>query len=197
MDKEILVAIYFIGLCFAEVLRLPHRINRYKYRHRWREAKQSTRQTEWVVLVFVVVGIWILPLIYSFSSWLTLFDFSLPLWSTVIAAVLFLTSLIIRLIAQRTLSRSWSFTLETSDKHKLIHNGIYSFTRHPIYVSLIFWAIAQPGLIQNYLAGFSGAVAVMLIWLIRVPREEELLIEVFGNKYRNYMDQTGKFFPKK
>lgn len=197
MDKESLVAVYFIGLFFAEVLRLPHRINRYRYRQLWKEAKQRTRQTEWIVLPFVLLGIWILPSIYAFSSCLNSFDYSLPDGLTVVALLLFGLSLIIRLIAQQTLSRSWSFTLETSEDHELICHGIYSITRHPIYVSLIFWAITQPVLLQNYAAGFGGAAAVVLIWLIRVPREEQLLIERFGDQYRNYMSQTGRLFTRR
>jgi protein-S-isoprenylcysteine O-methyltransferase Ste14 len=56
----------------------------------------------------------------------------------------------IRLSAQLTLSRSWSYTLETAQRHHLIKHGIYSLTGHPIYVSLIFWAIAQPVLLLIY-----------------------------------------------
>jgi protein-S-isoprenylcysteine O-methyltransferase Ste14 len=197
MEKVSLVTIYFSGLLFAEILRLPHRIHRYRYRHLWVEAKHSTRNAEGIVLLFVLLGVWILPSIYSFSSWFHMFDYSLPPWQIMIALILFILGLIIRFIAQQTLSRSWSFTLETSETHKLVRNGIYSITRHPIYLSLIFWAIAQPVLLQNYIAGFGGAVAVILIWLIRVPREEELLLERFGDEYRDYMVQTGRLFTKK
>lgn len=197
MEQESLVAIYFIGLFFAEILRLPHRISRFRNRHFWRAAKKATRLTERIVLVFVFLGIWILPFISSFTPWLNGFDFGLPHWVSLLAVLVFLIGLIIRLIAQLTLSRSWSFTVETSEVHRLIDHGIYSFSRHPIYVSLIFWAVAQPGLIQNYVAGFSGAVAVILVWLIRVPREEELMVEVFGDDYGYYMDRTGRFFPKR
>ncbi|MCJ7701566.1 MAG: isoprenylcysteine carboxylmethyltransferase family protein, partial [Anaerolineales bacterium] len=114
-----------------------------------------------------------------------------------IAIVLFLTSMVIRLIAQLTLSRSWSFTIETSENHEFIQNGIYSLTRHPIYVSLIFWAIAQPVLLQNYLAGLCGPIAVLLIWVIRVPHEEALMIGAFGDEYLSYMERTGRVFRRK
>jgi len=197
MEKVTLVTIYFSGLLFAEILRLPHRIHRYRYRHLWDEAKQTTRYAEGIVLLFVLLGIWIFPSIYSFTSWFHMFDYSLPSWQVMIALILFIFGLIIRFMAQQTLSRSWSFTLETSEKHKLVQNGIYSIIRHPIYVSLIFWAIAQPFLLQNYLAGFGGAFAVMLIWLIRVPREEELLLERFGDEYRDYIVQTGRLLPRR
>jgi protein-S-isoprenylcysteine O-methyltransferase Ste14 len=34
----------------------------------------------------------------------------------------------------------------------------------------------------------------VLLW--RTPREEARLIETFGDAYRTYMKQTGRFFPR-
>lgn len=197
MDQSCLAAIYFSGLIIAEALRIPQRIIRFKSRNIWRKPHNSSSSAEKIVLVSVVTGIWILPLINSFTSWLSAFDISLPTWSVWTGIFLFIVSLIIRITAQLTLARSWSFTLETSEKHQFIQHGIYSLTRHPIYISLIFWAIAQLVLLQNYIAGFGGMVAVALIWLIRVPREEKLMLEVFGRDYEYYIERTGRFFPKR
>ena len=194
MDKIFLVAIYLIGLIFAEVLRIPQRLRRYQDHQTRKKADHPSRFSELIVLSSILLGIWILPIIYSVTSWLSVFDYMLPSWTIWIAIVLFLTSMVIRLIAQLTLSRPWSFTLETSENHRFIQNGIYSLIRHPIYVSLIFWAIAQPVLLQNYLAGLSGPAAVLLIWVIRVPREEALMIGAFGDEYRSYMEKTGRVF---
>jgi protein-S-isoprenylcysteine O-methyltransferase Ste14 len=33
-----------------------------------------------------------------------------------------------------------------------------------------------------------------LLW--RVPREEQMMVEVFGDEYRAYMQRTGRFLPK-
>jgi protein-S-isoprenylcysteine O-methyltransferase Ste14 len=30
----------------------------------------------------------------------------------------------------------------------------------------------------------------------RVPREEQMMIEEFGEEYKAYMQRTGRFFPK-
>ena len=197
MDKNQLVAIYLSGLVIAELLRFPQRINRFRDHQVWQKASNQSRIMELVVLTSVILGFWIFPLMYSFTPWLGAFNYLLPTWAIRIAILLFFWSLIIRLIAQLTLSQSWSSTLETSENHTFIQSGVYSFTRHPIYVSLIFWALAQPFLLQNYLAGVAGAVAVMLIWFVRVPREEAMMIDIFGDEYLHYMKRTGRFLSVK
>jgi protein-S-isoprenylcysteine O-methyltransferase Ste14 len=42
------------------------------------------------------------------------------------------------------------------------------------------------------LASFS----VLVMLLIRLPKEEEKLIERFGDEYRDYRKRTGRFFPR-
>jgi protein-S-isoprenylcysteine O-methyltransferase Ste14 len=197
MPPQFFPTLYITGLVLAEGLRFPRRLARFRERQSWKPAGRSTQRSEQIVLSGVILGFWILPLIYSFTPWLNCFDYHLPNWVSWTAAATFLGSLIIRWRAQRTLDRSWSFTLETSKNHRLITHGIFSFTRHPIYLSLIFWAVSQAGLVQNYLAGLGGSIAVLLIWLVRVPREEQLLLEFFGSQYQEYMTRTGKLFPKR
>ncbi len=42
------------------------------------------------------------------------------------------------------------------------------------------------------------AVAVLSITgtVVRVPKEEQMMIEAFGDEYKAYMQRTGRFFPK-
>jgi len=156
-----------------------------------------SRLVEIIVVAAVVLGIWVFPLAYAFTGWLQRLDYSLPAWTVYVAVGVFVISLGIRWTAQRSLGRQWSFTLETAEGHRLITGGIYSYIRHPIYTSLVLWAAAQPFLLQNALAGWGGAVAVALIWLIRVPREERMMLEKFGDQYRQYMARTGRLMPKR
>jgi protein-S-isoprenylcysteine O-methyltransferase Ste14 len=79
----------------------------------------------------------------------------------------------------------------------LVTTGIYSKVRHPLYASLILWAAGQPALLQNWIAGFAGAVAVALVWLVRVPAEEAMMRESFGEEYVRYSAQTGKLIPRR
>jgi len=40
------------------------------------------------------------------------------------------------------------------------------------------------------------AVAVIAGLFARVPKEEKMMIETFGDEYTAYMQRTGRYFPK-
>jgi protein-S-isoprenylcysteine O-methyltransferase Ste14 len=188
--------LYLAGLLFSEALRLPRRVGRIRSRKAWSGGRASTRLLEALVLASVLLGIWAFPIVYAFTDWLNSFDYSLPAWAVWLGAGIFLISLAVRWKTQRALGGLWSYTVELADKHALVTDGPYSRVRHPLYASLVLWAAAQPLLLSNVIAGWSGAVAVALIWLIRVPREERLMLERFGAEYEQYMARTGRLIPK-
>jgi len=190
-------ALYLAGLVFAESLRFRRRIERLGPQSTGRSSVRRSRLAELFVLSWVLLGIWFLPLASTFTPWLEDFDFVLPLWAVAGGAALFSASLALRWRAQVALGREWSHTLETAAEQVLVTQGVYAHSRHPIYASLILWAVAQPLLLQNVIAGFGGAVAVGLIWLVRVPREEAMMLERFGEEYRAYMARTGRLLPKR
>jgi protein-S-isoprenylcysteine O-methyltransferase Ste14 len=41
-----------------------------------------------------------------------------------------------------------------------------------------------------------ASLAVLVMLLIRLPKEEEKLIERFGDAYRAYMERSGRLFPR-
>jgi steroid 5-alpha reductase family enzyme len=47
----------------------------------------------------------------------------------------------------------------------------------------------------NWMIGVSS-VAVLALLTIRTPKEEQMLIERFGQDYRDYMETTGRFIPR-
>jgi protein-S-isoprenylcysteine O-methyltransferase Ste14 len=108
----------------------------------------------------------------------------------------FALGLVVRWAAQCTLDRWWSPTVELAEGHRLITTGIYSRIRHPIYTSLFLWACAQPLLLHNWLAGWGGMVACAMVCFVRVPDEERMLRDRFGDEYISYASRTGKFIPR-
>lgn len=81
-------------------------------------------------------------------------------------------------------------------KHALVTQGIYRHMRHPIYAAQWLWGIAQPLLLQNWIAGLAGLVSFLPVYLYRVPREEQMMLEHFGEEYRSYMGRTGRIIPR-
>ena len=50
-------------------------------------------------------------------------------------------------------------------------------------------------LTANWLIGLCGIAIIVSVIVIRVPEEEKLLIEQFGDEYCTYMKQTGALLP--
>jgi Isoprenylcysteine carboxyl methyltransferase (ICMT) family len=73
--------------------------------------------------------------------------------------------------------------------------GVYRSVRHPMYASMWLWGVAQTMLLQNRVAGFSSLALFLPLYLPRVPREEQVMVEEFGDEYRSYMSQTGRIIP--
>lgn len=87
-------------------------------------------------------------------------------------------------------------SLEIREGHSLVTQGVYRYTRHPMYAAHWLWGLAQPLLLQNWIAGFAMLVPSLPLYLYRVPREEQMLLEQFGEEYREYMDRTGWIVPR-
>jgi protein-S-isoprenylcysteine O-methyltransferase Ste14 len=78
----------------------------------------------------------------------------------------------------------------------LIEKGIYRFMRHPFYTALLLLALAQALLLQNWLAGPAAVATFLLIHMLRLPLDEQTLLERFGQRYLEYMDRTGSLLPR-
>ena len=89
----------------------------------------------------------------------------------------------------------WSHSLDLREDHKLVSTGIYEKVRHPMYTAFWMWALAQPFLLSNWLAGLSGIVGFGTLYFLRVGQEERMMEERFGQEYRDYSARTKRVIP--
>jgi protein-S-isoprenylcysteine O-methyltransferase Ste14 len=190
------IGIYLLGLVFSEALRTPRRSVRPAAGANSAGEELPARVADRVVLAAIVVSMWVLPGIYACTHLLDRFTYAVPTSVSFAAAVLFVGGLAVRGYAHWALGAMWSPTASLQRNHTLVTSGIYRHVRHPIYTSSIIWAICQPVLLPNVVAGWSGALAVLLLWIVRVPMEEEMMRRAFGVEYEQYVAHTGRVFPK-
>lgn len=93
------------------------------------------------------------------------------------------------------LGKNLTDTVSLRDAATLVTTGPYRWVRHPFYVSAALLMLGVSLLTANWLIAACGAVVIMML-VIRTPKEEQKLVERFGNAYRQYMATTGRFFPK-
>ena len=98
--------------------------------------------------------------------------------------------------AHRDLGANWSPSLEINSQQTLTTEGVYGVLRHPMYASQCLYSLAQALLLQNWIAGLAGLAAFVPMYLVRVPREEQMMLDHFGDAYRAYGERTGGILPR-
>ena len=87
------------------------------------------------------------------------------------------------------------FYSRLSEKHHLVTTGPYARMRHPIYSAYIVFMIGIALVTANWF--FIALLLVSVVVLaFRIPKEEQMLIEMFGEEYKTYKQRTGGLFPK-
>jgi protein-S-isoprenylcysteine O-methyltransferase Ste14 len=64
-----------------------------------------------------------------------------------------------------------------------------------MYTAILVWATSLGLVLGNWIPLFLVAWAVA-IFASRVLPEERMMLEQFGDEYREYMKRTGKFLPR-
>ena len=179
-----------------EVIRFPHR-RRYRQELRQHGAAHSRMTPLGVTLdMLAFLGMEIVPLFAIFSTWLDFANYSLPSWLGWLGAALMAGSIILLFVAHRHLGRNWSPSVDLRQEHKLVTQGIYAHLRHPIYASVWLWCLAQALLVHNWIGGLAGLALFLPVYLTRLPIEERMMLDAFGEEYRNYLRRTGAIFPR-
>lgn len=145
----------------------------------------------------VVVGQLLLPLLAIFSPLLDWATYRMPAPALAWAGALLMAAGVwLFWRSHADLGQNWSVTLEVQHERKLISHGVYRAIRHPMYASFFMMAVGQLLLLPNWIAGPSALLAVALLYLVRRPNEEAMMLEQFGDEYRSYMNATGGVFPR-
>lgn len=149
-------------------------------------------------LVRVIGGFLVCGLLIAYAAqpaWLAALSIPIPDVFRWMGFLLGLFGLGIWIWAQIALGREWSPQLQLREKHRLITTGPYARMRHPLYSGMIVWAGGLALLTANWL--FVGIAVLMCVaFVLRMPKEEQMMIDKFGDEYREYMKRTGSIFPK-
>jgi len=183
--------IWFVGLVGWFIIRYPHQR---RSRH-IAKVRQSDRRRERLLLSISFSGLFLVPLFYVLTGEPRFASYTfqpLQAWLGVVALILYL-ALFYR--THEDLGRFWSVTLEIREGHALVTRGVYSRVRHPMYAAFWLCALAQALLLPNWIAGLSGLVGFGTLFFLRVGKEERLMLETFGEEYRQYMARTKRIIP--
>lgn len=193
MDQEsIFKLIFIIGVLAAYAVRMPY----VKRRRRIASTESRITRLEGYFSILAFIGMQFVPIFYIATSWWPEAGHPVPLWAGGLGTVLFAAAVWILWRAHADLGMNWSASLQLREQHELVTGGIYASIRHPIYAAHWLWVIAQALLIPNWLVGFAGLATFPFIYFYRIPREEQMMLDRFGDAYREYLGRTGRVLPR-
>ena len=144
--------------------------------------------------IVTIIGAPGLVLYLLAPPWWTWTHFPIGDWIQWVGIMFAIPPIIFLIWVHRHLDRQWSIALELQEDHKLITTGPYKKIRHPMYLVIFIYTfgliLISADLLVAIFFGFS-------IWANyqRIPDEEQMMIERFGDEYREYMKHSGKLIP--
>ncbi len=122
---------------------------------------------------------------------------TLTFWNPDLAlfgAALLIVSTLFALWARWTLGRMWSAVPTVKQHHELRTDGPYQITRHPIYTGILGMLLGSA-----LMAGLGPALLTLVVFAVvmiyRIPREEQLMTQTFGEQYVRYQHQVPRLVP--
>lgn len=181
--------IYFLGFISFSLIRGV-------YSRQFQQTRDVPDRLDRFFTILPIFGMLVFPLIYALTSWLDFANYLLPVWAGWLGVVIYSTGLWLLWRSHADLGRQWSVNVELQDEHNLVTHGVYSRMRHPMYSAHLLWGLAQPLLLWNWVAGYTLLVFMLPLLFYRIPREERMMVNSFGEEYQDYIGRTGRFFPK-
>lgn len=137
----------------------------------------------------------IFPWIALLTSAFNKFDYPASDAQIILSAPFLISSLVFMWLSHRDLGENWSVTLELKENHALVTQGIFKKIRHPMYLAIWLGVIGQALCIPNYIGGSGALIVWTFLYFLRINKEEQMMIEKFGEEYRTYMSRTKRLVP--
>ena len=148
------------------------------------------------IIKFGGLILWLSPFVYLINpEWMSWSKIGLPDWVRWLGVGIAIINDGLLYWLFSSIGSGISPTSATRREHKLSTSGPYRWVRHPLYTVGTILFISFGIMADNWFIVAMGVVA-FIVMAIRTPKEETNLIEKFGDEYREYMKQTGRFLPK-
>jgi protein-S-isoprenylcysteine O-methyltransferase Ste14 len=157
------------------------------------------REEGWASKIAGALGmiVFITMVVYAIHpTWLSWASLPLPIWLRWLGVGIALLGFALLQWAQNVLGKNWSHTPRMIKEQSLIISGPYQFIRHPIYTAFLLILGSTLFISANWLLGFAWIGMTVLEVASRISFEESLMLEYFGDQYREYMKRTGRLLPR-
>jgi protein-S-isoprenylcysteine O-methyltransferase Ste14 len=190
-EHALVLFLLFCGLLLIRIFLVPQFRTRYLAVFRIDDSI-FTREIASLVVLTVVTMV-VMPTIDLTTIWLDFADFSFSHWIAYGGIAIGLGAIA---LLWRTQYDWLRFFREDSPSQSFIRTGIYQFIRHPFYAVLLLLAVAQTLMLQNWIGGPAAIITFLIVYLVRMPVDEQRAMEFYGHSYLDYMDRTNSLLPR-
>lgn len=164
--------------------------------HNPNESEKEVKQTREVFLASQFsLSMMICHFLWLFKSdW---FPNQMPSSIHIIGGLLMLGSLPLLYWVHHSLGEFFSARLELQEDHQIIQTGPYQWIRHPMYTTGFMYLIGAGLLSGSWIVLIIPTLSFAILVFSRVSDEEKMLLDHFGDEYKDYMKRTGRFTPLK
>jgi protein-S-isoprenylcysteine O-methyltransferase Ste14 len=190
--ESIFFCAYFVFFFAWGIIRYQYQ-KQYKRTHEVKLVERAPRREQMLVKLvgsFVAVS----TLLWAFS----VIDFAqvpMPALLRWLGVPVGLASTWLFYLVHRQLDKNWSPVLEIRASHELIVTGVYRLVRHPMYTAMFIWLLGNVFLTANWLLVFIQGLAIFILFMVRIPDEEKLMADQFGQQYLAYTARTKRLIP--
>jgi protein-S-isoprenylcysteine O-methyltransferase Ste14 len=181
------------GMALVFPLALYHRLRAHT------GEKLDRRQEGWFILLTLrPVGLLGMAGLLAFvidPAWMAWSSVAFPAWLRWAGVGLGAVAAVLLIWTMHTLGKNLTDTVVTRRAATLVTAGPYRWVRHPFYVCVALAILANSLAAANSFILATGGIVVALL-VRRTRKEEQNLIERFGDAYRGYMASTGRFLPR-
>jgi len=117
-------------------------------------------------------------------------------FAAIVGLCIFIFGILFRWISIIRLNKEFTVDVSITENHTLKTDGIYKNIRHPSYLGLFIECFGLSLAMNSFISILVVNIPILLVILYRIKIEENILIEEFGDSYRNYMKVSNKLLPK-
>jgi protein-S-isoprenylcysteine O-methyltransferase Ste14 len=129
-------------------------------------------------------------------GWVMFFSIPLPDWFRVVMVGVAALGILFVSWGYWVLGKNWAPSVSGVKKDSvLVTAGLYGFVRHPIYSGAFIFLTALSLVTANLLI-LLPTLALLTLLYASIGEEEAMLVDRFGDEYREYMKRTPRFIPK-
>ena len=145
-----------------------------------------------MMLVLVGFGVLIVFSVIGYSRGLT-FSFLNGVMINFFGVALTIVGFAVMVMAHQQMGKAWRMGVDQEQKTTLVDTGLYSISRNPIYVAILFQAFGLVLLLKSVLSlGLFVGLYISIYYVIKI--EEPFLLHTFGEKYKEYQKKVRRFF---